>query len=500
MRQHHAELARSYNARVWALAACALLLLPGIMIVRAPWHLVPLLSVAFWVVAWSFTVVLPLAHSRLLGMALLASGTLALLRLLRLDGTRPAPATVAVAAAAALPLALLAVLPVGPGVWMPFHAAVARLLAWRDGVPVSYEPLLPFAHFVRAGFGLPALAADLTLLAGLSSARATLVVAMAGEGILVLALHALLAPRLSRAAAACLAVSVPALAHLGGVLPVSGSSPLVLALALACGALACFWNGTTRSSAVAGALMAVACVDVDPAAAFAAAPWLLVALFTSRRHPDPETRSRSDRARAAAVAGAVFGAPLLARAADVVATTRRSGGWEVLAGVGMLALTGLAVAAYTHVRAGRGDPSVSTKRSVLHVALVLALVGATVAQEWRRAEDALLAGPADLAALTWLQGGARREDVLCHGGLGALWAPGFSGAALRAPQLPPHIAARAGAPRPWRCTLFYLDRNAPAPDGEQAAFTHGPVRVFRVVPQPLTSFDSRRGNLLGHTP
>jgi hypothetical protein len=471
------------------------------MIVRAPWRLVPLLSVAFWVVAWSFTAVSSVAHTRIAGLALVSSGALALLRLLRLDATRPGVTTLAVAAGAALPLALLAVLPVGPGLQMTFHGAVARLQVWRDGVPVSYEPLLPFAHFVGAGFGLPALAAELSLLAGVSPARATLVVALAGEGLLVLALHALLRPRLSRGASACLALSIPALAHLGGVFPVSGGSALVLAVALGCGAAACFWNGSTRSSAVAGALMAVASVDVDPATALAATPWMAAALATSRRNADPESRSRTDRARTAVIAGLILGTPLMPRLPDIAAVVRASGGWEALAGVGALALTGLGIAAYEQTRREAPPaPAASSRRQVSCGLLVLALVLAAAQQERRRAEDTMLASPDDLAALAWLEGAARREDVLCHGGAGALWAPAWAGVALREPHLPRHVASRAGEPRPWRCTLFYLDRNAAPPQGSEPLFTQGPVRVFRVQPQPLTSFDSRRGNLLGHTP
>jgi hypothetical protein len=472
------------------------------MIVRAPWRLVPLLSLAFWVVAWSFTAVVPLAHTRVVGLALLSAGSLALLRLLRLDATRPSLSTLAVAAGASLPLALLAVLPVGPGSVMPFHGAVARLLVWRDGIPLSYEPLLPFAHFVRAGFGLPALAADLSLLAGVPPVRAILAVALVGEGLLVLALDALFTSRVSRGASACLALSIPALAHLAGVFPVAGSSTLVLALAFACGAAACFWNGSSRSSAVAGALLAVASVEVDPATALAASPWWAAALVTSRTSLDPEWRTRKDRARAAAVAVAIFGAPLLPRVADIAAAVSASGRWEALAGVGTLALTGLGVTAYAHARAETSARSgAGTRRTVACAALVLALVFVAARQERRRAEDTLLAGPGDLAALAWLEGGgARRGDVLCHGGAGANWAPAWAGVALRAPQLPPHAAVRAGEPRPWRCTLLYLDRNAPAPERAQLLFTDGALRLFRVHPQSLTSFDSRPGNLLGHTP
>ena len=224
--RHHAELVRSYNARMWGFSACALLLLPGLMIVRTPWRLVPLLSIAFWLVAWTFTPASGLPHTRLLGLALVASGSLALMRLLRIDATRPALTTIAVAAGAALPLALLLILPVAPGTLMPFHGTVTRLLEWRDGVPVSYEPLLPFPHLARAGLGLPTLAADLGLLGHTPPARAALAVALAGEGLLVLALHALVTPRVSCGVAAAVSLSIPALAHLAGVLPVPGSSPL----------------------------------------------------------------------------------------------------------------------------------------------------------------------------------------------------------------------------------------------------------------------------------
>ncbi|MCG6928057.1 MAG: hypothetical protein LJF30_22470, partial [Acidobacteria bacterium] len=71
------------------LALVALSLLPGVLLVRAPWTTVPAFSVAFWTLGWWW---LPLgSRSRLLGASLVLFGVLALLRFLPKHAVPPPP-------------------------------------------------------------------------------------------------------------------------------------------------------------------------------------------------------------------------------------------------------------------------------------------------------------------------------------------------------------------------------------------------------------------------
>ena len=58
-------------------------------------------------------------------------------------------------------------------------------MAWRDGMPATYEPLLPIGSFGAHAPGLPFLAGDMALLSGLAPHRAVLMVALASFGLLV---------------------------------------------------------------------------------------------------------------------------------------------------------------------------------------------------------------------------------------------------------------------------------------------------------------------------
>ena len=60
-----------------------------------------------------------------------------------------------VVALAALLLAPLAIMAHAPGPEMAFHTTAARAALWRDGLPVTYQPLLPLGPF---GAHPPALA------------------------------------------------------------------------------------------------------------------------------------------------------------------------------------------------------------------------------------------------------------------------------------------------------------------------------------------------------
>ncbi len=74
-----------------ALALAALALLPGLLVVRAPWTAVPAFSLAFWALSAWWPPVAGLGRGRFLSAALLAFGLLSLLRLLPKHEVPPPP-------------------------------------------------------------------------------------------------------------------------------------------------------------------------------------------------------------------------------------------------------------------------------------------------------------------------------------------------------------------------------------------------------------------------
>src|ERR1700682_526197 len=128
-----------------AVALAVLLALPGLFVVRSPWRAMPLLSLSFWVLSWTWLG--GLSRSRWLHASLVAFAALAVLRLVR-GGPWPSPsralALLAIVAGALLVPFLL--WPLAPGWRMPLESASALLVSWRDGWPASFPPLLPAAH------------------------------------------------------------------------------------------------------------------------------------------------------------------------------------------------------------------------------------------------------------------------------------------------------------------------------------------------------------------
>src|SRR5260221_3244318 len=212
------------------LSFAVLLLLPGLLVVRAPWPAVPFLSLAFWVLSWGW--LLGASREPFLRGALLAFVLLVLLRLFKpLDARRPGWPTMLVLVAAALPLAAFFLWPVCPGAEMSFHSLGARLLVWRDGLPTTYEPLAPGLPFGAHSPALPALAADVSLLSGLAPAKSLLLVHQAAHGLLPIALYSLLLRRLAAAVAALAAVLTVALARVPTAFAAFGDAGPLLALA-----------------------------------------------------------------------------------------------------------------------------------------------------------------------------------------------------------------------------------------------------------------------------
>lgn len=181
-------LAQDLASDIKLLAAlAALLLLPGLMLVRAPWSAIPFVSLAFWLVTWGW---IPLLGSRLafVQASLLFSGLLSALRLPRLEGVhRPRLGIALVAGVALLLLAPLALRDLAPGAGAPFRALTVRLLVWRDGLPLTYEPLLGVHRFGPALQAVDLLAADVALLAGGSPARAACLAQLAVLSLLLVA-------------------------------------------------------------------------------------------------------------------------------------------------------------------------------------------------------------------------------------------------------------------------------------------------------------------------
>ena len=300
------------------LTLLALLLWPGLLVVRSPGSFVPFLSVSFWLLSGWWTTGLA-TRSTFLGAALLASFLLSLFRLLKpLPSLRPSLPMVGALACALASLLPLVRLVVAPG--LSLASTEATLLVWHDGWPATYEPLLPIPAFGAHAPGLPLLAADLALLSGVPPARAVVLVSLASLGLLVLAAatHLGRAGRPAQGAMAGGAVLAGALLvlSLGGPAP----GPAVLSLSLGLAALALLVRGTGRSPAVAAGALLGAAMTVD---AFVASGLMVAALPGGGR----------GRRRLAVALGLVLAAPrlfVLARALEP--SELRASATEALAG------------------------------------------------------------------------------------------------------------------------------------------------------------------------
>ena len=288
-----------------ALFALALVLLPGLLVVRAPWTVVAPLSLAFWTLgAWWSPFAGP-GRSRGVFAVLLASCFLALLRLVPKHeqeappGWQPPPARESPARPGLVPppfasapslmvlataIALMLPLPLwhhAPGPRLAFQTTTARLLVWRDGIPASFEPLLPLQPVGAHAPALASLAADVSLLTGVDPAPALLwVVAVAAALLLIglFALHATWAPARAAALGSLLALAV---SPWPGLLSFWGEGEALLALGLLLPAVALLIGHASRSSAVAAALLVAAGALAQPLLAVLAVG--LVGLLTLGR-------------------------------------------------------------------------------------------------------------------------------------------------------------------------------------------------------------------------
>jgi len=308
------------------LALAALLLLPGLLVVRAPWTAVPALSLAFWALSWWW---LPFAaRSRVLAATLVVFVVLALLRLLPRHTVPPPPGhpgpppeppitgpttadvprlrTVPSLVIVGLALALLVPLPFehhAPGPEMAFHTTSARLVLWRDGPPATYQPLLPVGPFGAHSPALPTLAGDLARIAGLDPARAVLLMTLASHGLVVLGLYALLSAVRLRPSAAALGALVGLAATPSGVLAMWGAGGPGLALGFGLSAAALLLGHTSRPSAVAAGMLLGAAALAQPLLALAVGAGLATAVLAgvTRQVPwDPVTAGGDARSLARA--------------------------------------------------------------------------------------------------------------------------------------------------------------------------------------------------------
>jgi hypothetical protein len=310
------------------LAFLVMALFPGLAVVRAPWTAVPFLSLSFWLLS-AWWVPASVSRSAFLGAALPFFGALTTLRLLKpLPPLRPSRSSLAVLGLALACLLPVLALPVAPGLGLA--STEATLLYWRDGFPVTYEPLAPIPAFGGHAPGLPLLAADVARLSGLPPPRAVLLVAFAGAGLLAIAVWSLFRrwgrPRRGLAVVALVVavVLVPmAFPHPPGWRARFGMpgtptpGPIVLAAALGVSALGLLVRGSGRAPAVAAGFFLGAAFAVEAVTGTAALG--LTAL-------------RGDRARRrwALALGLVLAMPRLVGLRALSVAEARTGAWEVV--------------------------------------------------------------------------------------------------------------------------------------------------------------------------
>jgi hypothetical protein len=367
-----------------ALAALvALLGLPGLTVVRAPWVFVPFLSLSFWIITWPWLEALHATRQRFVLGALLFFALLALLRLPRLSRDRPHAATLLVVLAALAPLGLLARVALPLGDEGPLRALTVRLLVWRDGLPRTYEPLLPLRSFGADLHAVDLLAADVALLGDVPPVLAALAASLAAPGLLLLAVHAGLARAghdRGTASAVVLALSAILGACAGSQVLPGPAVPAALGAALVCAAVAILVRGEGRSPAVAAGLIAGAAAASDAWFLLFALPLAAARLLWLSQASRPSARRRVGLAAGCALvlalpAWARCDAPAVPWAALVytlphalaaalplsahilAAVTRR---WRTDSALPLLALGAVTVAAWGVVHVRPATPPVSS--------------------------------------------------------------------------------------------------------------------------------------------
>jgi hypothetical protein len=262
------------DARAFA-AAAALAALPGVLVVRAPWRAVPLISLAFWVTSWWW--IFGASRTRFLQASLAVFVALSLFRVIR-PGPLPRRgwAQLMIVGTAFVLAGAPARRTVPSGVDAPIDALSAQLLAWHDGWPVSFEPLSPRRPFEASG--LAAVGADVILLSGAPAHRALAAMTAVADVALLLALWSLACLRLppGRAAAGAAAALLPVTAM--------AESSGVLAAAFAVEAAALWHDRRGHASAFTAGACVAAGLATDAATALGG---LMVALLLARFRAAP---------------------------------------------------------------------------------------------------------------------------------------------------------------------------------------------------------------------
>jgi len=437
-------------------AVAVLVLLPGMLLVRAPWTAVPALSMSFWVLTWWWV---PLeGRTRQLAVVLPVFAFLLLLRLLPKHtvppppgyaGPPPEPALTGPttgrpprlrsrASFFVLGVGVLLLAPVGewvhaPGREMAFLTTATRLAVWRDALPVGYEPLLPLAPFGVRGSALSTFAADVSLLSGLEPPRGVVAVTLLAAALAVLGLYALLGVHLRPGAAALGAVLGLGAVRWPGFLAPWGEGGALLALALALPAAALMVGHRSRPSAVgAGFLWAAAAL---------AQPWLTLAVSAVSAFASPVVARRWILAFAVAV---VLAAPPLVRMTGVLSVQEAQG---ALGSLGLAELVdfglGIAIVVLCAALSERLLGEGGTRRGAVALALVGAALLVLRVHAWFAAGQLPLASRVELARLVRLTSPA---DVVCAPPGLVDWVPAL---AARAVGVPWGTDGAGDAGRPW---------------------------------------------------
>lgn len=316
----------SLQAEVGGLFALGvLLLLPGLVAVRGSWPLVPLLSTSFWILSAWWLDLLSGSRRRFLIGSLACLALLAALRSLRARRRAlPGWPTLLVLAGALARVAPYAAWPVGPGIDMSLHSVSTLLFVGRDGIPRTYEPLLPIPSFGAYTPGLHSFAADVSLLASLPAHRSTFLVSLAAYGLLQLALFELMRRFFDARVAAVASLAALALARSPQSFFGWGGNPLVLALALLTGAAALLAGGRSRGAAAAAGLLLAATVVAHTVIALAALALLPLALHSWRSAAQSERRTFAGRLMLAGLVALVAAAPFLLRLDYTLSTSERA--------------------------------------------------------------------------------------------------------------------------------------------------------------------------------
>ena len=443
------------------LALAALLLWPGLLIVRAPWPFVPFLSLSFWLVTWEWLAPSGPGRARSLLVALAFFALLSGLRLFKpWLGSRPSWPTLVVLAAALGRLAPFSWWPAAPGLDAAFPSSAALLLVWRDGLPASYLPLHPILGFGLGDSGLAALAADVSLMAGIPAHRAFLLVTLASEGLLTLALFALARRFRTEAWSAVGAVMVAALVLLGAASTEGLRGGVTMALALAIVGAALVLHAWGRSPCVAAGVVWAGGAALSPPVVLAGGLATFASIVARRGW-----RSTGFLGLAATVAG-LLAAPLLWRTVEV--------GKPELPGPLGLALAVLVVAGVP-ATAGRWS-GLEAKVFVLAASVVLA-VGATLA-DWKVRSARVLVSADELAAAAWLRDHSDPTDVVCSDDEAArAWIPALAGRAASPPWLPSSVQPSRWAPSFGACRFAW---GPPGSLAWPAVFRQGRVSLARL--------------------